>query len=292
MEKIQLSNGITLPLVGIGTFPMKGEELSRSILIALNEGYRLLDSAISYKNETDLGCVLSQIDGCGVRREDLIISSKVDCWTLAGSKEFGYTNGKSILQAFTETKDNLGVEYLDIYLLHQPFKFIANQPGIDYLKAYEILIDLYDKGYVKAIGVSNFSVLELEQIKTHCGVYPMINQIELSVFNSEEEVVNYCKENNIHVEAYSPFGRGNLIKEIEQNALLQKIAKRYNKTVFQVALRWIAQRGITVITRSSNEERIKQNIDIFDFKLSDVEIRQINTLNQNKTFGVNKIIKR
>lgn len=174
-------------------------------------------------------------------------------------------------------------------MLHQPFKFIANRPDYSYVEAYKELMQLRSDGKIKVAGVSNFGIQDLERIYCECGEYPMINEIELSPFNTAKDLVEFCKEHNIHIEAYSPFGRGNLISEIQDNEVLKSIARNHDKTVFQIILRWFVQQDITVIVRSKNETRIKQNIDIFDFELDKSELSAINGLNQNITFGVNKI---
>ena len=274
MEYVTLRNGMKLPMIGFGTYPLKGEELKTTLRNAFNSGYSLFDSAFLYQNEQDIGdCIVSGI----LDREKVILTSKIQGVQYFGRRRWLYLDKVSVSRAYRMACKKFQTDHLDIYLLHSPFK--------GYAKAYKELVQLYRQKKVLAIGVSNFDEQELDALYRECGEYPMINQIELHPFNTMKGIVAYCKEHEIQVEAYSPFGRGNLVGEILNNPKLQEIATAHNKTVGQVVLRWIVQQGIITIPRSTNEERMKQNLDVFDFVLTDAEMQYIDSLNQNKGFG-------
>ena len=274
MEYVTLRNGFKLPMIGFGTFPLKGEQLENALRLTSEAGYRLYDSAHLYKNEQDIGqCLKKGI----INRENVILTSKVQGLQFSGRRRWLYLDKITVSKAYRMSCRKFGLDSLDIYLLHSPSK--------GYIKAYKELMQLYDEHKVKVIGVSNFDVQQLESLYQGCGEYPMINQIELHPYNTMQDIVAFCKEHNIQVEAYSPFGRGNIVSEIMENPQLNEIAKTHNKTVGQVVLRWIVQQGIVTIPRSTNVERIKQNLDVFNFSLSDSEMQYIFSLNQDKGFG-------
>lgn len=274
MEYVTLRNGYKLPMIGFGTFPLKGKQLEDTIRMTSEAGYSLYDSAHLYKNEEDIGLCLKKgiID-----RENVILTSKVQGLQFSGRRRWLYLDKISVEKAYRMSCRKFGVDNLDIYLLHSPSR--------GYVKAYNELIQLYNENKVRVIGVSNFDVSELKTLYKGCGEYPMINQIELHPYNTMKEIVEFCNAHNIQVEAYSPFGRGNIVTEIMNNPQLIEIAKAHGKTVGQVVLRWIVQQGIVTIPRSTNAERIKQNLEVFDFSLSDAEMQYIFSLNQNKGFG-------
>lgn len=274
MEFVTLRNGIKLPMIGFGTYPLKGEELKATLQKAFNIGYSLFDSAHLYQNEQDIGeCIASGI----LNREKVLLTSKMQGVQYTGHRKFLYLDGASVSKIYRRACQKFHTDHLDIFLLHSPFNA--------YEKAYKELIQLYKKNKVNVIGVSNFNEREMDALYRECGEYPMINQIEFHPYNTMKGIVAYCKEHEIQVEAYSPFGRGNLVSEILNNHKLQEIATAHNKTVGQVVLRWIVQQGIITIPRSTNEERMKQNLDVFDFVLTDDEMLYIDSLNQNKGFG-------
>ncbi len=274
MEYVTLRNGFKLPMIGFGTFPLRGEGLESALCVTAEAGYQLYDSAFLYKNEADIGLCLSK----GIlRRENVILTSKIQGIQYIGKRRFLYLDRLSVKSAYRKACKKFRTDHIDVYLLHSPFKH--------YAKAYSELIRLYRDGKVNAIGVSNFDVHELQTLYQECGEYPMINQIELHPFNTMKPILSFCKEKGIQVEAYSPFGRGNLVSEIMNNVNLQTIAKEYGKTVGQVILRWIVQQGIVTIPRSTNAERIRQNLDVFDFELSASEMDYIDSLNKDKGYG-------
>ena len=274
MEYATLRNGVKIPMVGFGTYPLKGDDLIETLRITSEAGYTLYDSAYLYQNESDIG---KCIDLGILNRNNTIITSKIQGIQYSGRRRFLYLDKISVNKAYKRSCKKFNTNQLDIYLLHSPFK--------RYVNAYKELIQLYNDKKVKVIGVSNFNESELELLYKECGEYPMINQIELHPFNTMKGIISYCKKHNIQVEAYSPFGRGNLVSEIMNNPHLKDIALRHNKTVGQVVLRWIIQQGIIAIPRSTNPERINQNIDIFNFALTDEEMLYIDSLNQDKGFG-------
>lgn len=274
MEYVTLRNGVKLPMIGFGTYPLKGEELRNTLQKAYNSGYSLFDSAFLYQNEQDIGSCIA--DGL-LDRKKVVLTSKMQGWQYIGHRRYLYLDKASVKKLYHKSCLKFHTDHLDIFLLHSPFNGCA--------KAYKELIQLYKQKKVKVIGVSNFNKNELDALYRECGEYPMINQIELHPYNTMKSVVAYCKEHEIQVEAYSPFGRGNLVAEILNNPRLQEIAGTHGKTAGQVVLRWIVQQGIVTIPRSTNEERMRQNLDVFDFALSEGEMKYIDSLNQNKGFG-------
>lgn len=274
MEYVTLRNGFKLPMIGFGTFPLKGAQLEDTLKKTAEAGYELYDSAHLYKNERDIGkCIKNGV----LNRENVILTSKVQGRQFSGRRRWFYLDKISVSKAYRKSCRKFGLDSLDIYLLHSPSR--------GYIKAYKELMQLYDEHKVKVIGVSNFDVQQLKSLYQGCGEYPMINQIELHPYNTMHDIVAFCKEHDIQVEAYSPFGRGNIVSEIMGNPQLNEIAKKHNKSVGQVVLRWIVQQGIVTIPRSTNAERIKQNLDVFDFSLTDSEMQYIFSLNQDKGFG-------
>lgn len=274
MEYATLWNGFKLPMIGFGTFPLRGKELETVLGMTACAGYQLYDSAFLYKNEADIGACISK----GIlRREEIVLTSKLQGIQYLGRRRWLYLDRVSVKSAYRKACDRFCTNHLDLYLLHSPFK--------GYARAYKELIQLHQKGKVHAIGVSNFNVQELQSLYSECGEYPMLNQIELHPYNTMKEIVTFCREHAIQVEAYSPFGRGNLVSELLNNPQLRKIADKHGKTVGQVVLRWIVQQGIIAIPRSTNAGRIRQNLQVFDFVLEESEMAYIDSLNQNKGYG-------
>ena len=274
MEYVTLRSGLRLPMIGFGTFPLRGEELKAVLRLTAEAGYELYDSAFLYKNEADIGACLKE----GIlRRESVVLTSKIQGIQYTGRRRWLHLDRVSVRKAYRLACRKFATESLDLYLLHSPFD--------GYTKAYKELIDLYQVGGVKAIGVSNFDVQQLRALYEACGEYPMLNQIELHPFNAMEEIVGFCQEHDIQVEAYSPFGRGNLVGAIMGNERLKEIGAAHGKTVGQVVLRWIVQQGIVTIPRSTNAGRIRQNLEVFDFALSNREMAYIDSLNQDKSYG-------
>ncbi|WP_141993003.1 aldo/keto reductase [Bacillus sp. B4EP4a] len=264
-ETITLHNGVKMPQLGFGVFKVKnGNETVESVKKAIEVGYRAIDTAAIYENEEGVGQAIRE---CGVPREELFITSKV--W----NTEQGY---ETTLQAFDNSLNRLGLEYLDLYLIHWPGKD-------KYLETWRALEKLYKDGKVKSIGVSNFHVHHLENLLANSEVKPVVNQIELHPLLTQVEIRDYCAKHEIKVESWSPLGRGNLLEE----PTINHIAKKHGKSSAQVLIRWHLQHDLVVIPKSITPSRIEENTEVFDFSLSLNEMNQIDALNKNERFGSN-----
>ena len=265
---ITLNNGVEMPRLGLGVFRVENSsKLVNAVKVAIKNGYRSIDGAAIYGNEEAMGEGIRQgIKEAGISREDLFITSKV--W----NADLGY---ESTIAAYEASLNKLGMDYLDLYLIHWPVEG-------KYKEAWRALEYLYKEGRVKAIGVSNFQVHHLQDLLNDAEIKPVINQIELHPYLSQEKVREFCKVNDIQVEAWSPLMAGNGLLE---NEMLREIAKKYNKTVAQIVLRWDLQSQVITIPKSTNEGRLLQNIDIFDFNLSKDDIEKIDSLNQDLRVG-------
>lgn len=271
MEFATLNNGLKMPLIGLGTYPYNGDELKTVLDLCWNEGYRLFDTAWLYGNEKALGAFLQTKES-----NEAFITSKVHADQLYYyyNPRFHFGVNKTTLKgAYKSSCQKLGINQVDLYLLHAPFD--------NFCKLYTSMTKLYKQGAMKAIGVSNFTIKDLERLLKTTDVVPAVNQIEMNPLNNNRPLVDYCRGKGIVVEAFSPFGRGMLTKEIMENQTLKSIAEKYDKTVAQVVLRWLTQQGIVAIPRSNKIEKIRQNIDVFDFHLTDDEINNIYGLNKN-----------
>jgi len=258
-----LLNGVQMPIFGLGVWQVEdGESVIHSVKSAIKAGYKAIDTAAIYKNERGVGQAIKE---SGVAREDLFITTKV--W----NSDQGY---ESTFAAYEESLEKLGLEYVDLYLIHWP---VAGK----YKETWKALEKLYKDGRVRAIGVCNFHQHHLDDLLTDVEVVPMVNQIELHPLLSQELLRNYCASEGIKVTAWSPLGRGRLL----DNPDLASIAAKYNKTVAQVILRWDLQNDVIVIPRSTKEERIIENADIFDFEISVEDMAFINSLNKNERTG-------
>lgn len=262
-DKVNLHNGVEMPAFGLGVYKVEeGSQIEETINTALNLGYRLIDTASFYKNEEGVGRAISS---SGIPREDLFITTKV--W----NSEQGY---ESTLKAFEDSIEKLGIEYLDLYLVHWPVKG-------KYIETWRALEKLYSEGKVRAIGVSNFKVHHLQDLLGQCSEKPAVNQVELHPLLSQQELRDYCQKHNIRVEAWSPLSRGRFLDE----PLLRQIAASHGKTSAQVILRWHLQNHIIPIPKSVTPSRLKENAELFDFELSQEEMKVINGLNKNQRFG-------
>ncbi|TDL90247.1 aldo/keto reductase [Vibrio vulnificus] len=264
-ETVTLHNGVKMPQLGFGVFKVKnGNETVESVKKAIEVGYRAIDTAAIYENEEGVGQAIRE---CGVPREELFITSKV--W----NTEQGY---ETTLKAFEDSLNRLGLEYLDLYLIHWPGKD-------KYLETWRALEKLYKDGKVKSIGVSNFHVHHLENLLANSEVKPVVNQIELHPLLTQVEIRDYCAKHEIKVESWSPLGRGNLLEE----PTINHIAKKHGKSSAQVLIRWHLQHDLVVIPKSITPSRISENAQVFDFSLSLNEMNQIDALNKNERFGSN-----
>lgn len=254
-----LANGIKIPCIGFGTYKSGDESDTVDVVkYALNIGYRQIDTAAFYGNEEAIG---KGIKESSVKREDIFLVTKV--W----NDNHGYAN---TIKSFEESAKKLGVDYLDLLLVHWPTK-LNNETW----RAFE---DLYELGKVRAIGVCNFKRGHLEELKKTARIMPMVNQIEIHPCFCQRELVDYCKENNIQVVAWSPIMRGKLLEV----PLMMELAEKYNKSIAQIALRWHLQKDIIPIPKSSHYGRISDNINVFDFELSNEDIIRIDALDRNE----------
>ena len=242
--------------------------------MAIDLGYTFLDTAHKYQNESEIGNCLK-----GGNITDIEISSKICGSQYLGRRRYLYLNKRSVKESYMISCRKLGVDKLGLYLLHScSFNH--------YQDAYSELIDLYKSGKVDAIGVCNAEIDDLRSIYEACHEYPMVNQVEIHPFCSRRELTDFCKEHGIAVMAHSPFAHGDVMHEMMSNSTLSKLSKKYNKSVAQIILRWIVQQNIIVIPRSTNYNRLQENIDIFDYSLSDEDMHKIDSLNRNESYGV------
>lgn len=268
-----LNNGVKMPWLGFGVFKVQeGEEVVNSVKTALEVGYRSIDTAAIYGNEEGVGKAIAESN---VPREELFVTTKV--W----NGDQGY---ESTLVAFETSLNKLGLDYLDLYLIHWP----VPSKGL-YVETWKALEKLYKDGRVRAIGVSNFNVNHLEDLLANCEIKPMVNQVEYHPVFNQKELHDFCKKNEIQLEAWSPLMQGGLLND----PVLVEIANKYNKSTAQVILRWDIQTGVVTIPKSIKPHRITENADIFDFELTQEDLNQISTLNQNKRqFGDPEVVGR
>lgn len=252
-----------MPWLGLGVYKVEeGHEVVSSVKTALELGYRSIDTASFYENEEGVGKAIRE---SGMKREDLFITTKV--W----NNEQGYEN---TLEAFDRSLHKLGLEYIDLYLVHWPV------PG-KFVETYKALEHLYEQGKVRAIGVSNFLIHHLEELRKEANILPMVNQVEFHPQLFQKDLLQYCKDNHIQLEAWGPLARGNYLDD----PVLNELGKKYNKTPAQIILRWDYQHGVVTIPKSIKKHRQEENAAIFDFELTAEEMEQINRLNVNKRTG-------
>jgi 2,5-diketo-D-gluconate reductase A len=262
IPSVTLNNGVAMPLLGFGVFQVTDlAECERSVLDAIEVGYRLLDTAASYGNEEAVG---NAIRKSGVARDELFITTKL--WV----QDAGYESAK---QAFQRSLDKLQLEYLDLYLIHQPYG--------DVYGAWRAMEELYREGRIKAIGVSNFQPDRVMDFIVHNNIVPAVNQIETHPFHQQIETQKFLQENNVQIEAWGPFAEGK--NNIFHNDVLRSIGEKHGKSVAQVILRWLTQRGVVAIPKSVRKERMAENFDVFDFELSAEDLTTIATLDSKQS---------
>lgn len=265
MNYVTLNNGVKMPQLGFGVWQVPDDQATAAVAKALEVGYRSIDTAMIYRNEVGVGKAIKE---SSIPREELFITTKV--W----NGDQGYEN---TLRAYDESLERLGLDYVDLYLIHWP------TPKYDqYVDTYKALEKLYKDGRVKAIGVCNFEIEHLERLKNECEVVPVLNQIECHPYLSQNELKEYCAKNDIFVEAWSPLDQGG---EALQDSVVQKIAETHQKSPAQIVLRWHLQNNSIVIPKSVTPSRIEENFNVFDIELSATEMAAINELNRNRRKG-------
>ena len=266
MEYVTLNNGVKMPMEGFGEFQVPdAAQCEQAVLDAIESGYRLIDTAAAYMNEEAVGSAVAK---CGVPREELFITTKL--WV----QDAGYEEAKTAIQ---RSLDKLGLDYLDLYLLHQPMG--------DCVGAYRAMEEAYKEGKLKAIGVCNFYPARLADLCETVEVIPAVNQVGLHPFFQQENALALMKEYGVVPEAWGPFAEGN--HGIFTHPVLTKIGEKYGKSAAQTALRWNVQRGVVVIPKSVHKDRMEQNMDIWDFKLSDEDMAEIAKLDLGHSEIVN-----
>lgn len=266
MEYVKLNNGVEMPILGFGVYQIPKEETKECVLNAIKVGYRSIDTAQSYFNESEVGEAIAE---CGVPREELFITIKV--WI----DNYGYEKCR---ESVLESLKKLKTDYIDLVLLHQPFS--------DYYGAYRALEDLYHEGKIRAIGVSNFYPDRLaDMCLFERKVIPAVNQVETNPFNQQIASQENMEKYGVHIEAWAPFGEGK--SGMFENATLKKIGEKYGKSVAQVILRWLIQRGVIVVCKSTHLERMEENFNVFDFKLSEEDMEEIKSLDSSDSLFFN-----
>lgn len=261
MQYVKLNNGVEMPMLGYGVYQVTKEECERCVLDALKAGYRLIDTAQSYFNEEEVG---SAIKKSSVPREEIFLTTKV--WI----EHYGYEEAK---KSIINSMKKLQVDYIDLVLMHQPFN--------DYYGTWRAMEELYKEGKIKAIGISNFYPDRMVDITSFAKIKPMVNQIEIHPHYQQTEAIKWNKKYGLQVEAWAPFGEGR--GGLFGNEILKNIGNKYGKTLAQVILRWHLQRGVVVIPKSTHYERMVENFNVFDFKLSEEDMNLISTLDKNKS---------
>lgn len=261
MQYVKLNNGVQMPVLGFGVYQVDPAETERVVFDALQTGYRALDTAAAYRNEEAVGRAIQR---SGIPRKELFVTTKL--WI----QDAGYESAK---KAFDRSMKNLQLDYLDLYLIHQPYG--------DYYGAWRAMEELYKEGRIRAIGVSNFLPDRVMDLMLHNEVKPAVNQIETHPFYQRIGDQKFLADNDIQIESWGPFAEGK--NGIFQNELLQSIGRKYNKSVAQVVLRWLIQRGVIVIPKSVRKDRMAENFDVFDFELSDEDMAAVKSLDTGKS---------
>ena len=266
MEYVKLNNGVEMPILGFGVYQIPKEETKRCVLDAIKVGYRSIDTAQSYFNESEVGDAIKE---CGIPRNELFITTKV--WI----DNYGYEKCKKSVE---ESLRKLKTDYIDLVLLHQPFA--------DYYGAYRALEELYEEGKIRAIGVSNFYPDRLSDICLfERKIVPMVNQVEVNPLNAQVKAQENMEKYGVKMEAWAPFGEGR--NGLFTNEVLVNIGKKYNKTSAQIMLRWLIQRGVIIACKSTHIDRMKENFNVFDFKISDEDMKKISELDTSNSLFFN-----
>ena len=257
MEYIKLNNGVDIPILGYGTFQIPSSIAEECVLNALSVGYRMIDTAAAYFNEKEIGRAIKKSK---ISREEIFVVTKV--WI----QDAGY---KNTMKAFYTFLKNLDLDYIDLYLIHQPYG--------DYYGSWKAMEELYRKGKIRAIGVCNFSMERFVDLYMNCTIKPMVNQIEFHPFFQQNQVQNLLKDYNCQIQAWGPLNEGQ--RNIFKHEILEEIAKKHDKTVAQIVLRWHIQKHIMTIPKTIHKERMKENMNIWDFQLDSEDFKKIDQLN-------------
>jgi 2,5-diketo-D-gluconate reductase A len=261
IPQVRLANGVMMPMLGFGTYGLRGDVCSESVADAITDGYRLIDTAHVYENEEAVGAGIKKN---GIDRKSLFVTSKI--WV----DDSGYEQGK---RAFQTTLDKLQLEYLDLYLIHRPRGDVQG--------SWRAMEELHAAGKIRAIGVSNFDKAQFDSLITGANTKPVVNQLETHPFFQEKEQCEWLRTAGVQMEAWSPFAEGR--NGLFTNPALEQIGKKHGKTVAQVVLRWHHQRGVVAIPRSSNPEHRRENLAIFDFSLTADDMKGISALDENRS---------
>lgn len=262
-DTFTLTNGVKIPVMALGTWEAKKEQCYQAVLDALEMGYRHIDTAAIYGNEEEVG---QAIRDSGINREELFITTKL--WNDAHSYD-------KAIEAFNTSLDKLGLTYVDLYLIHwpNPVEYRDDWANAN-AQAWKAMEKLYHDGKIKAIGVSNFNIEHLNTLFETANIKPMVNQIRICPGDTKEQLVEWCKNNGILIEAYSPFARG----EVFGNKVLKELATKHQKTEAQIVLRWVFERGYVSLPKSVHKSRLEENMKIFDFTLSNHELKEIDNI--------------
>ena len=266
-SKYVLNNGVQIPIIGFGTYKIpEGDETVNAVKLALGAGYRLIDTAKVYRNEASVGQAIRE---SGLKREEIFVTTKL--WNI----DQGY---ETTLKAIDESLAKLGMSYVDLYLVHWPTADIQALTSINKREeTWRAMEEIYKSGKAKAIGVSNFTIKHLEEMKNYATIMPALNQVEFHPFLYQAELLNYCKQNNIILNAYRSLTNGQKIN----NEVIGEIAKKYNKSSTQILICWCIQHGVITLPRSTKREHIEENRNVFDFEISEGDMNTLDALNEN-----------
>ncbi len=256
--KVKLNHGVEMPVFGLGTYQSSSKEVKQAVLYALEIGYRLIDTASMYGNEKEVG---EAVRGCGIPREEIFVTTKL--W----NSDNGYERA---LEAFDISLKSLGLEYIDLYLIHWPVEGLRNA-------SWKALEKLLEDGKCRAIGVSNYMIRHLKELLKNSAAVPAVNQVEFSPYLYLKDLLDFCNSHKIKLESYSPLTKGHKLNDPE----FKLLASRYSKTSAQILIRWALQKGVVVIPKSSKKERIKENAEVFDFSITPEDMKLLDSLNQN-----------
>lgn len=266
MEYLSLRNEVKMPMIGYGVADVKDRQKCETLLAGAFEiGYRMVDTAAAYENEETVGTAVKK---SGIPRNELFLTTKI--WI----QDYGYEETK---KAFQRSRDRLGMDYVDLYLIHQPIGDIHG--------TWRAVEEIYEKGYARAVGVSNFGIGRVAELSVFHRIAPHVNQMEMNLLCQQKEMLRYLKESRIGAEAWGAFAKGSL--GILQEPVIKKIGKHHGKTPAQVILRWMTQKGVSVLVQSENETHMKENLEIFDFRLEKEELEQIAKLDLGRSVFLN-----